>query len=252
MAVSPGPTGPGLADGTPGGEDTGADFPGPTEQDGPADTHVRDASGAIDVEDALGEDEVEAAVRAGAQVADDEVEAGADLLLAAGVGVGASTPASTLVAALTGAEPVAVVGRGSGIDDVTWMRKALAVRDGLRRARPVVTEPLELLRTAGGADLAALAGFLAQAAVRRTPVLLDGLVVSAAALLAEELAPGARAWWTAAHRGPEPAQALALEHLDLHPVVDLGIAEEGGYGALAVLPLLSMAARVAGPPADDG
>ncbi|WP_026454859.1 nicotinate-nucleotide--dimethylbenzimidazole phosphoribosyltransferase, partial [Saccharomonospora iraqiensis] len=83
-----------------------------------------------------------------------------------------------------------------------------------------------------------------QAAVRRTPVLLDGLPVCAAALLAEELAPGAREWWFAAHRSPEPAHTLALEHLDLDPIVDLGIAETGGYGALTALPLLSTAAHL--------
>ena len=120
-----------------------------------------------------------------------------------------------LVAALTGAEPVAVVGRGSGIDDEAWMRKAAAVRDALRRARPHARDPLALLRVAGGADLAVLAGFLAQAAVRRTPVLLDGLVVVAAALVADELAPGARDWWLLAQRSPEPALALAAEHLEL-------------------------------------
>ena len=160
------------------------------------------------------------------------------------LGVGVTTASSTLVAALTDTEPVAVVGRGSGIDDNAWMRKAAAIRDALRRARPVITEPLALLRTVGGADLAAIAGFLAQAAVRRTPVLLDGLAVCAAALLAEELAPGARAWWMATHRTTEPAHALALEHLDLSPLVDFGIAEGAGTGAAALVPLLSMAATL--------
>nr|WP_106178896.1 nicotinate-nucleotide--dimethylbenzimidazole phosphoribosyltransferase [Prauserella shujinwangii] len=205
---------------------------------------VRRGSGALDVADALTEDEAEAAVDVGRRVADAEVDEGADLLVPAELGVGASTPAAVLVAALTGAEPVAVTGRGSGIDDPAWMRKALAVRDGLRRAKTVLDDPVALLRTAGGADLAALAGFLAQAAARRTPVLLDGLSVTAAALVAEELAPGARSWWLAAHRTPEPAHALALEHLDLRPVFDLGIRHGGGAGAVAALPLLTAAVRV--------
>ncbi|TDX97184.1 nicotinate-nucleotide--dimethylbenzimidazole phosphoribosyltransferase [Amycolatopsis arida] len=205
---------------------------------------VRRGSGSIDTEDALTGDEVLAAVRAGMAVADAEVDAGADLLLPAQLGVGGSTPASVLVAALTGSEPVAVVGRASGIDDNAWMRKAAAVRDALRRARPVLTDPLALLRTAGGADLAALTGFLAQAAVRRTPVLLDGLAVGAAALLAEELAPGASAWWVAAHRCAEPAHPLVLEHLDLAPLLDLDIRLGEGAGAAAALPLLAMAVRV--------
>ncbi|GLY66159.1 nicotinate-nucleotide--dimethylbenzimidazole phosphoribosyltransferase [Amycolatopsis taiwanensis] len=205
---------------------------------------VRRGSGRIDIEDALTDEEVEAALQAGIQVADAEVDGGADLLVAGDLGVGASTPSATLVAALTGTEPVAVVGRGSGIDDAAWMRKAAAIRDALRRARPVLGDPLALLRTVGGADLAAITGFLAQAAVRRTPVLLDGLTVGAAALVAEELAPGARSWWVAAHRSPEPAYELVLKHLALQPILDLGIRLGEGAGAATALPLLTMATRL--------
>ncbi|OZM70032.1 nicotinate-nucleotide--dimethylbenzimidazole phosphoribosyltransferase [Amycolatopsis antarctica] len=205
---------------------------------------VRRGSGSIDVEDALSGAEVLAAVRAGMAVADAEVDGGADLLVAGALGVGHTTPAAVLVAALTGAEPVAVVGRGSGIDDAIWMRKAVAIRDALRRARQVITDPVALLRASGGADLAALTGFLAQAAKRRTPVLLDGLAVGAAALVAEELAPGARSWWVASHLSSEPAHTLALEHLDLEPVLDLGMRLGEGAEGVAALPLLTMAVRV--------
>jgi len=149
-----------------------------------------------------------------------------------------------LIAALTGAEPVAVVGRGTGIDDAGWMRKTAAIRDALRRARPVVGDPVELLRVAGGADFAAMAAFLAQAAVRRTPVILDGVMVGAAAMLAEELAPGAREWWVAGHRSVEPAHELALEHLRLVPVLDLQLRLGEGSGAVIALPIVQMAARV--------
>lgn len=205
---------------------------------------VRKGSGSIDIEDALTAEETDAALRAGMTVADAEVDSGADLLIAGDLGVGASTPSSVLVAALTGTEPVAVVGRGSGIDDATWMRKAAAIRDSLRRARAVLADPAGLLRTTGGADLAAIAGFLAQAAVRRTPVLLDGLTVGAAALVAEELAPGARSWWVAGQRCAEPAYDLVLEHLDLKPLLDLGIRLGEGAGAATALPLLVMATRL--------
>ena len=97
---------------------------------------------------------------------------------------------------------------------------------------------------AGGADLAVLTGFCLQAAVRRTPVLLDGLVVGAAAMLADVLAPGARRWWLAAQRSPEPAMAIVLDRLELTPLVDLGVHLGDGTGAAAVVPLLQMAARL--------
>ncbi|ORV30687.1 nicotinate-nucleotide--dimethylbenzimidazole phosphoribosyltransferase [Mycolicibacterium conceptionense] len=221
---------------------------------------VRRSSGNIAIEDALSEEETAAAVSAGRRIADDEVDGGADLLIAGDMGIGNTTAATTLVAALTGAEPVVVVGRGTGIDDLGWGRKTGAVRDALYRARTVTREPLGLLRVCGGADLAAMAGFLAQAALRRTPVLLDGLVVTAAALVAEELAPGARAWWQAGHRSTEPAHSLALSHLGLEPIIDLGMRLGEGTGAAVALPILraaiatlaSMAtfeeAAVAGPP----
>jgi nicotinate-nucleotide--dimethylbenzimidazole phosphoribosyltransferase len=212
--------------------------------DGTTRHRVRRGSGRIDREDALTVDEAERAFAVGRALADEEVDAGADLLVPASLGVGATTPAATLVAALTATEPVAVIGRGSGIDDAGWMRKAAAVRDALRRARPHVRDPLALLRVAGGADLAALTGFCVQAALRRTPVLLDGLVVGAAALLADELAAGAREWWLLAQRSPDPAMTLVEEHLGLTPVLDLGIRLGDGTGAVAAVPLLQMAARL--------
>jgi nicotinate-nucleotide--dimethylbenzimidazole phosphoribosyltransferase len=205
---------------------------------------VRRGSGAIHLEDALTDVQVIQALDAGVAVADEEIDRGADLLIAGDMGIGNTTPAAVLVAALTGAEPVAVVGRGTGIDDAGWMRKAAAIRDALRRARPVVSDPVALLRTVGGADIAAMGAFLAQAAVRRTPVILDGVVVGAAAMLAEEMAPGARQWWVAGHRSVEPAHTLALQHLELDPLLELGMRLGEGSGALAALPLVQMAVRI--------
>jgi nicotinate-nucleotide--dimethylbenzimidazole phosphoribosyltransferase len=205
---------------------------------------VRRATGNIAVEDALSQDEVEAAIAAGCRIADEEVDAGADLLIAGDMGIGNTTPATTLIAAVTDHEPVEVVGRGTGIDDAGWSRKTAAVRDSLYRAKALRSDPVGLLRICGGADLAAMAGFCAQAAVRRTPVLLDGVVVTAAALIAERLAPGARAWWQAGHRSTEPAHGLALAHLDLVPIVDLGLRLGEGTGAAVALPVLRAAVAI--------
>ncbi|OBG97917.1 nicotinate-nucleotide--dimethylbenzimidazole phosphoribosyltransferase [Mycobacterium sp. E3251] len=202
---------------------------------------VRRGSGDIAVEDALTDDETAAAIAAGRAIADEEVDAGADLLIAGDMGIGNTTPAAVLVAALTNAEPVAVVGFGTGIDDAGWARKTAAVRDALFRARRVLPDAVALLRCGGGADLAALAGFCAQAAVRRTPLLLDGMAVTAAALVAERLAPGARLWWQAGHRSTEPGHALALTELGLEPILDLRMRLGEGSGATLALPLLRAA-----------
>ena len=205
---------------------------------------VRRSSGNIAIEDALNGAEAVAAVEAGRRIADEEVDAGADLLIAGDMGIGNTTAATILIAALTDTEPVAVVGRGTGIDDAGWARKTAAVRDGLYRARRLRSDPIGLLRTCGGADLAAMAGFCAQAAVRRTPLLLDGVVVSAAALVADRMAPGARSWWQAGHRSTEPAHTLALAQLGLEPIVDLGLRLGEGTGAAVALPLVRAAVAV--------
>ncbi|WP_423488770.1 nicotinate-nucleotide--dimethylbenzimidazole phosphoribosyltransferase [Mycobacteroides sp. PCS013] len=207
-----------------------------------ADIAVGRPSGNIAVEDALTEEQAHAALAAGIALADTEIDSGADLLIAGDMGIGNTTPATVLVAALTGSEPVAVVGRGTGVDDAGWARKTAAVRDALRRTKDVRTDPVALLARAGGADLAAITGFVAHAAVRRTPVLLDGLVVTAAALVAEQLAPGARQWWLAGHRSTEPAHSLALQRLRLDPVLDLQMRLGEGSGALVALPVLQAAA----------
>jgi nicotinate-nucleotide--dimethylbenzimidazole phosphoribosyltransferase len=205
---------------------------------------VRRSSGNIAVEDALTEEETAAAIRAGRRIADEEVDAGADLLIAGDMGIGSTTPATTLIAAMTDSEPVAVVGRGTGVDDAGWARKTAAVRDALYRVRRAGTDPVALLRVCGGADLAAMAGFCAQAAVRRTPLLLDGLAVTAAACVADRLAPGARHWWQAGHRSTEPAHAVALQRLELEPIVDMRMRLGEGTGAAVALPIVRAAVAV--------
>jgi nicotinate-nucleotide--dimethylbenzimidazole phosphoribosyltransferase len=202
---------------------------------------IRRGAGNIAIEDALTGEQTGAAIEAGRRIADEEVDAGADLLVAGDMGIGNSTAATVLIAALLDTEPVAVVGYGTGIDDAGWARKTAVVRDSLYRSQTVLPDPVALLRCCGGADLAAMAGFCAQAAVRRTPLLLDGLAVAAAALIAERLAPDAKLWWQAGHRSAEPAHGLALAQLGLEPIVDLGMRLGEGTGAAVALPVLRAA-----------
>lgn len=222
-----------------------ADGTGDDAGDGTA-YKVRRSSGNIAVEDALSLGEADGAVQTGRRIADEEVDAGADLLIAGDMGIGNTTAATALVAALTGVEPAVAVGRGTGIDDAAWSRKTAAVRDALYRARAVREDPLALLAACGGADLAAMAGFCVQAAMRRTPVLLDGLVVTAAALVAERMAPGAKLWWQAGTRSPEPAHNHALDELGLEPIVELGLRLGEGTGATLALPVLRAAVAALG------
>jgi nicotinate-nucleotide--dimethylbenzimidazole phosphoribosyltransferase len=198
-------------------------------------------SGAIHVEDALTPAQVESALHAGRAVADEEIEAGADLLVPGDMGIGNTTVAAALVGAVLGLEADQVVGRGTGVDDATWRGKRDVVAAAVDRGRPHRDDPVALLRTIGSADLAAATAFLARAAERGTPVLLDGVISGACALLAERMAPGARAWFCAGHRSTEPAHRLALEALALAPLLDLELRLGEASGALTALPLLRTA-----------
>jgi len=188
---------------------------------------------------AVGDADVRAALARGLAIADDEVDRGTDLIIATNVGTGATASAAAVVGTLLGLEPTAVTGRGGGIDDAGWMRKVVLVRTLMRRARPSIADPVQLLVHTDAGDIAMIAGVLVGAAARRTPVLLDGVVTIAAALLARELAPEGPGWWLPAHRPADPLADRALGALALEPVValDLGTA----VGALAAVPLLRAA-----------
>jgi nicotinate-nucleotide--dimethylbenzimidazole phosphoribosyltransferase len=207
------------------------------------DVGVGQPSGRIDHEDALSDSATDAALTAGIAAADDEIDAGTDLVVLGDLGVGATTIAATLISVITNTEPVKVVGRGSGIDDNAWMRKVTAIRDARLRAWEHRAEPVSLLATAGGADVAAMVGFLVRASARRTPVLLDGVVAAAAALVVQELQPRCVRWWRAAQRTSEPAQAVGLRRLGLDPILDLGVDAGDTTGGLLAVPVLRAAAR---------
>lgn len=205
------------------------------------DERVSRSCGSIDVEDAMTEEQVIHALEIGKRIADQEIDSGADLLIPGDLGIGNTTPAAALIGTFTLAEPVVVVGRGTGIDDEGWKRKVSAIRDAMFRARHLRQDPIAIARTISSPDLAAMAAFIAQAAVRRTPVILDGAVVTSAALLANKLAPGARRWFIAGHRSPEPAHSVALDALGLKPLLEFGMRLGEGSGAAAALPLVKAA-----------
>lgn len=199
---------------------------------------VRRGSGAIHLEDALTRDEVERSLALGAAVAGELVDDGAQLLMTGDLGIGNTTPAAALVAALLGLPADEVTGRGTGIDDDGWARKRDVVATALARTEGRADDPVDLLAALGSADLAAAVGFLVESSTRGVPVLLDGLMSVACAVVAQALAPGAAAWWVAGHRSTEPAQAHALKSLGLEPLLDVGMRLGEGSGAVAALPML--------------
>lgn len=192
------------------------------------------------------EQPVEQAIQAGAELADAEVDAGADLVVVAVQGPDAGTRSLALVSVLTNTEPVKVLPRGTRLAPEEWMRQAVAVRDARRLAMPHRSEPAALLDVTGGPDLAAAAGFVLRCAARRTPVLLDGLPAVTAALVAYEAQPRAVRWWKCADVSAEPAHELALTKLGQRAVLDLGTGLGDGTAGLLAVPVLRAAVSVLG------
>ena len=205
---------------------------------------IRPGTRDLAVEPAMTRDEALAAITVGVRVGADLIENGARILVTGDMGIANTTPAAALIAALTGAEPAAVTGRGTGVDDATYARKVAVVAAALARHRPDPADPLGVLAALGGLEHAALAGFVLGAAARRTPVVVDGVIAAAAALVAAALAPDATDAMVAGHRSAEPGAAVALRHLGLVPLLDLGMRLGEGTGAVLALPLVASAVRV--------
>jgi nicotinate-nucleotide--dimethylbenzimidazole phosphoribosyltransferase len=211
--------------------------------DHPAIRQVRLGAGTANatVGPAMAREDAVRGLAAGAEFAEELVGEGFALLALGDMGIGNTTAASALCAALLPAEPEATCGRGTGIDDLTLARKVETVRRALAANSPDRGDPLGALAAVGGYELAFLAGVCLGAAPRSAVVLLDGFVTGSAALAAARISPGLQARMVASHRSPEPGHALVLAELGLRPLLDLGLRLGEGSGAALALPLVQSA-----------
>jgi nicotinate-nucleotide--dimethylbenzimidazole phosphoribosyltransferase len=208
------------------------------------DRKIRRGTRDMTVEAAMTRGEAVAALEAGIDVARGLVERGTRCLVTGDMGIANTTASAALVAAFTGVPAAAVTGRGTGVDDATLARKVDAVERALALHRPDPADPIGVLAAVGGFEHAALAGYLLTAAAARTPVVLDGVIACAAALVAQALAPDCTTAMIAGHRSAEPGASVALEALRLTPLIDLDLRLGEGSGAVLALPLVQSAARV--------
>jgi nicotinate-nucleotide--dimethylbenzimidazole phosphoribosyltransferase len=224
-----------------------------------ASLQVVEAPASAPIEDgpALAVSAVDAALRYGWRLAEEAVDSGVDAVVLAACGAGTDAAAAAVLAATSGAEPVAVLSRvvapSGQVDDAAWMARCAAIRDALRRIRHTERAAKDVLAQVGGGDLAVATGILLGAASRRTPVLLDGPVGVAAAIVSRDLAGQARHWCLLPDTGAHPGVKLAADILGLAPLVDLRLGLGEGATALATLPLLRSALSLAGslPPHRD-
>lgn len=196
----------------------------------------------LHVEDALTRDEVTAALLAGDAIAAAEVAAGAQLIISGDLGIGNTTPAAALIAATCGVTAAEACGRGTGLDDAGLAGKIALVEQAV--ARVGETDPLHRLQALGSADMAAAVGFMIGAVRRGVPVLIDGVIAAAEALIADALVPGVRAWMQAGHKSTEPGLPVALAHLGLEPLVDMHMRLGEGSGAVLAVPVVKAAVTV--------
>ncbi len=186
------------------------------------------------------------AIEIGAGLAEEALDTGADLLATGEMGIGNTTAAAAITAAMTGHDPAIVTGRGTGVDAATFERKVAIVRQALAVNHPDPRDGLDVLARVGGFEIAGLVGVILAGAARRVPVAIDGFISGAAALVACALAPEARHALFAAHRSAEPGHALLLAHLGLAPYLDLGMRLGEGTGAALFIHLARAAARIYG------
>ncbi len=223
----------------------GSDRPGDHVPDGLWERRIRPGTADLTREPAMTRDEARAAVEVGLAVATELVADGYDCLVTGDMGIANTTPAAALIAAFTGAPAMAVTGRGTGVSDEMLAHKTKVVAEALELHQPDRTDPIGVLAAVGGLEHAALAGFILGAAALRVPVILDGVIAGSAALAAAALAPDAVGATIAGHRSVEPGATVALAHLGLEPLVDLGLRLGEGTGALLALPIVASAARAA-------
>jgi nicotinate-nucleotide--dimethylbenzimidazole phosphoribosyltransferase len=212
--------------------------------DGLLSRKVRRGTRDLSVEAAMTRDEAQRAVEVGVEVARDLVAGGHRCLLVGDMGIANTTASAALVAAFTGSRVLDVTGRGTGVDDTVLQRKVSLVSAALAARPPDTDDPLGTLASLGGLEHAAIAGFVLGAAACRVPVVLDGVIAGAAALVAAALAPSAVDYCVAGHRSAEPGHRVALSALGLRPLVDLDLRLGEGSGAVLALPLVQSAARV--------
>ena len=188
--------------------------------------------------------EAEQAIEVGIAVVEQEAARGLDLVAAGEMGIGNTTASSALVATLTGESPELVTGRGTGVSDQVWEHKVRVVHKALAQHRPDARDPVDVLAKVGGLEIGGLVGVMLGAAARRVPVVVDGFISGAAALVAAGICPSVKDYLIASHRSAERGHGVALRWLGLEPPLDLGLRLGEGTGALLAFPLIEAAVKL--------
>ena len=201
---------------------------------------------------AMTETQLAAALQAGRDAVARAREGGAQLFIGGEMGIANTSSATAVACALLGRSAAEIVGPGTGLDAAGVAHKAQVIEEALALHRAAMTSPLEVLRHVGGFEIAALAGAYIACAQAGLPVLVDGFIASAAALVAIKIRPDAADWLFFGHASAEPGYIHLMQALRARPLVDLGLRLGEGSGAAVALPLLRLAAALHGQMATFG
>ncbi|MGH8545245.1 MAG: nicotinate-nucleotide--dimethylbenzimidazole phosphoribosyltransferase [Gammaproteobacteria bacterium] len=195
---------------------------------------------------AMTRDEAARSLELGIQLARDAAAENVFLLGAGDMGIGNTSSAAAILCAVTGAAPAAIVGRGTGIDDTALTKKIAALETGLALNHPDANDPLDVLAKVGGLEIGAISGVILGATACRIPMVLDGFISGAAALLAQRFAPHVRDFLFASHLSTEKGHGSLLDELKLAPVLDLQMRLGEGTGACLLMGLIEASVRIMG------
>ena len=193
---------------------------------------------------AMTRDQAEKAIMTGFHVASELFEEGIELLGTGDMGIGNTTPSAAIGLVITGADSEAMVGRGTGIDDTSYQRKKEVIRQGIEHNRPDPADGVDVLAKVGGFEIGGIAGSILAGAYHRRPVVVDGFISTAGALIAAALSPAAAEFMFAGHCSEEPGHRLMLQHLGLHPILDLGMRLGEGTGGALAMGVIEAAVRI--------
>ena len=198
----------------------------------------------LSVEPAMTRGEAEQALVVGIQLAAEAAKEGVGLIGTGEMGIGNTTPSAAITAVMTGQSVEEVTGRGTGIDEAGRAHKVSVIQRALNRHRLNQTDPLDVLAKVGGLEIGGLAGLILGASSARIPVVLDGFIAGAAALIAVALAPSCREYLIASHRSVEQGHRVILDQLGLRPLLDLDLRLGEGTGACLGMDLVCAAIKI--------
>lgn len=195
-------------------------------------------------EPAMTRKQAEDAILIGINMVREKTQLGYKLIATGEAGIGNTTTSSAVVSALLNLDTKLTTGRGSGLSDEGLKRKIKAINEGLSKNKPDFTDPIDILSKVGGFDIAAMCGTFLGGALTKTPVVIDGIISSVAALCAYRLCPQVRDYMIPSHKSAEPAAKYIMDELKLSPILDAGMRLGEGTGAVSLFPFLDMAVAV--------